>query len=218
MKTTAPGSGSDIIRITPEQRISRRQVDKFAERRAELGVAALRTLGELGYARTSLREIAQHSGFSHGVLHYYFRDKFELISYCVRQYKAQCATRYDEIVARSTTAEELLDGFTTTLVATMRDDAPMHRLWYDLRAQAMFGESFRDDVVAIDASLESMIWRVVTRYCQLSGRTIMTSSPLTFALVDGVFQQALLRELRGDERAARDLVAGVVNVLDRLLD
>ena len=66
-------------------RVARRRVDKFAERRAQLAVAALQTLAELGYARTSLRDIAQNSEFSHGVLHYYFSDKFELITFCVRQ-------------------------------------------------------------------------------------------------------------------------------------
>src|SRR6201996_8697342 len=74
-------------------RVARRQVDKFAERRGQLAPAALQTLAELGYARTSLRDIAQNSEFSHGVLHYYFSDKFELITYCVRQYKAECVTR-----------------------------------------------------------------------------------------------------------------------------
>jgi AcrR family transcriptional regulator len=36
----------------------RRPVDQFEDRRRELAAAALQTLGELGYARTSLREIA----------------------------------------------------------------------------------------------------------------------------------------------------------------
>ncbi len=73
------------------------RVDKFAGRREELAAAALKTLSELGYAKTSLREIAQNSDFSHGMLHYYFRDKIELITYCVRQYKTECITRYDKI-------------------------------------------------------------------------------------------------------------------------
>jgi hypothetical protein len=60
-------------------RANRPSVDKFGERRAELAEAALVTLSELGYARTSLREIAQNSVFSHGVLHYYFNDKIDLI-------------------------------------------------------------------------------------------------------------------------------------------
>ncbi len=82
-----------------QTRVARRQVDKFAERRDQLAAAALQTLAELGYARTSLRDIAQNSEFSHGVLHYYFSDKIELITYCVRQYKAECVKRYDSIVA-----------------------------------------------------------------------------------------------------------------------
>ena len=82
-------------------------MDKFAERRDQLAAAALQTLAEHGYVNTSLRDIAQHSEFSHGVLHYYFADKFELITYCVRQYKAECVTRYDAIVATATAADEL---------------------------------------------------------------------------------------------------------------
>jgi len=89
------------------ERVSRRHVDKFAERRAQLADSALRTLSELGYARTSLREIAQNSEFSHGVLHYYFSDKVDLITHCVRQYKAHCVTRYDQIVATSRSADAL---------------------------------------------------------------------------------------------------------------
>ena len=45
---------------------------KYDERRTQLAESALATLGELGYARTSLREIAQNCAFSHGVVHYYF--------------------------------------------------------------------------------------------------------------------------------------------------
>src|ERR1700754_5150565 len=93
--------------MTAPARTRRSPADKFEERRRELAVAALQTLGELGYARTSLREIAVNSPYSHGVVHYYFADKIELITYCVRQYKADCVTRYDDIVAEAQSAEEL---------------------------------------------------------------------------------------------------------------
>ena len=88
--------------VTKLDRIPRRRVDKFAERRAELAEAALQTLSALGYARTSLREIAQNSEFSHGVLHYYFSDKVDLILCSVRQYKSRCVKRYDEVTATAT--------------------------------------------------------------------------------------------------------------------
>lgn len=173
------------------------RVDKFEERRRELADAALRTLSELGYARTSLREIAQHTSFSHGVLHYYFRDKVELITYCVRRYKAVCVLRYDEVIATSRTGEELSAGFADAMAATLVADATMHRLWYDLRSQALFEDAFRDDVREIDAILEDMITRVVGRYAELAGGVPVLPFPAAYACFDGLFQQALMRQLSG---------------------
>ena len=200
-----------------EDRISRRRVDKFAERRAQLAGAALRTLAELGYARTSLREIAQNSEFSHGVLHYYFRDKVELITHCVRQYKAECVTRYDEIVADARTAEELKLGFGAAMAGTLRADARLHRLWYDLRNQSLFEESFRADVLEIDESLERMIWRVVSRFGELAGVPPTVEPGVAYAIFDGLFQQGLLRYLAGSDEAADDLQTNVEQILGTLI-
>ena len=180
------------------------------ERRRELATAALQTLGELGYARTSLREIAVNSPYSHGVVHYYFADKVDLITYCVRQYKAECVTRYDDIVERALTADGLALDFADALVATLVEDAPMHRLWYDLRSQALFEASFRADVLEIDEALERMVWQVVSRYAELRGAPVIMPSARAYALLDGLFEQALLRHLAGTEH---DLRAGALQVL-----
>ena len=201
---------------TNRERVSRRQVDKFAERRAQLADAALQTLAELGYARTSLREIAQNSPFSHGVLHYYFSDKQDLIMHCVRQYEAACVTRYDEIVAAASSAAELKREFSTAMAHTLRSDAPMHRLWYDLRNQSLFEDSFRADVLEIDQRREAMIWRVVSRYAELAQISVTLSRAAVYAILDGLFQQALLHFLAGNADAAEDLRANVVRVLATL--
>src|SRR5579871_1458972 len=202
--------------VTKLARVPRQPVDKFAERRAELAEATLQTLSELGYARTSLREIAQNTAFSHGVLHYYFTDKQDLITHCVRQYEAACVTRYDEIVAAATSADQLKREFSEAMAQTLRTDAPMHRLWYDLRNQSLFEESFRADVLEIDQRREEMIWRVLSRYAEFAGITVAVSPGMAYAMLDGLFQQALLHQLAGDEQAADDLAANVVRVLDTL--
>ncbi|TNC22724.1 TetR/AcrR family transcriptional regulator [Amycolatopsis alkalitolerans] len=194
-------------------RISRRQVDKFEERRRLLADGALQTLAERGYARTSLREIAQNTEFSHGTLHYYFRDKVELITYCVRQYKAHCVQRYDGIVDTAEIPEQLAHEFAEAMAGTLEEEAYMHRLWYDLRSQSLFEESFRADVAEIDDSLERMIWRIVSRYAELAGREPSCSSPMAYACLDGLFQQALLKFLSGSELALDDLRTGVRHLL-----
>ena len=202
--------------MPPMDRISRAQVDKFSQRRAELGEAALQTLASLGYARTSLREIAQNSEFSHGVLHYYFKDKLDLILCSVRQYKARCVQRYDQVTAESTSFDELMDGFLAALGETVRSEASLHRLWYDLRAQALFEEAFRADVAAIDKSLENMVWRIMSRFSELAEAPLALSPSVLYALFDGLFQQYLLRHLSGDEDAVEALRADARTAIDTL--
>jgi TetR/AcrR family transcriptional regulator, transcriptional repressor of bet genes len=129
---------------------------------------------------------------SHGVVHYYFSDKLELVIYSVRHYKARCVTRYDAVVSDSTTPDELVGAFAAKLIETIRDEAPMHRLWYDLRTQSMFEEPLRAAVTEIDRTLQDMIWRVVTRYAELAGRPPAVEPATAYGMLDGLFQQALL--------------------------
>jgi len=188
-------------------------VDKFTARRVELAEAALETLAELGYARTSLREIAQNSKFTHGVFHYYFSDKVDLICFCVRHYKAKCVTRYDQAVATAQTREALLDGFLEKLGETILNEGPMLRLWYDLRTQALFEDAFREDVVEIDQSLEAMIWRIAARFAELGNRHPTLSPRALYALFDGLFQRCLLKHLSGDPTAIPTLLDDVKALL-----
>ncbi len=194
----------------------RRGEGTYDERRDALAASALLTLGELGYARTSLRDIAANSEFSHGVVHYYFRDKTELIVYCVRYYKATCVRRYDDVIEQSDSVQALADAFAAKLAETLVDDAAMHRLWYDLRTQSMFEEPLREAVLGIDATLEDMIWRVVERYAELSGRTPTVTSRTAYVMLDGVFESALLYHLSGRAEAVEELQQRVLDIVPRL--
>ncbi|WP_308121374.1 TetR/AcrR family transcriptional regulator [Paractinoplanes bogorensis] len=191
--------------------------NKTDRRRDELAESALLTLGEMGYARASLREIAGNSPFSHGVVHYYFQDKLELVIYSVRYYKARCVTRYDGVVADSTTPDELLEAFAAKLAETIRDEAPMHRLWYDLRTQSLFEQPLRDAITEIDGTLEAMIWRVVDRYATLAGRPPSVPRAVAYGMLDGLFQQALLAHAAHGAAALDGLAAQIRTVLPLLL-
>lgn len=186
---------------TTAARAVRSQADKFAARRAMLASSALSTLAERGFAGTGLRDIAHNSTLSHGSLHYYFEDKDDLVAEAVWHFKSACARRYDEILASATDGAELLSRVAETMTATVRDDAASHRLWYDLRVQALFGRGFGDTIVRIDELLETMVWSIVQRYAELVGRPPLLAPGLAYAMVDGLFQNELIRYLRGDTGA-----------------
>jgi len=202
-----------MSRVIPSARSRRPPVDKYDDRRNELAESALMTLGELGYARTSLRDIASNSPFSHGVLHYYFADKLELVLYSVRYYKQRCITRYDGVLATATTDQELLHGFAARLAETIVEETPMHRLWYDLRVESMFDDRLREVVLEIDAALEELIWRVVTRYAELAGRDVALDPTSAYSVLDGLFQAAVLAHVTGNPRALPILVDQVRTLL-----
>jgi hypothetical protein len=61
-----------------------------------------------------------------------------------------------------------------------------------------------------------MIWRVISRYASFGGFEVALSPGASYAILDGLFQQALLHHLAGNQGAAEDLRANVVRVLDSL--
>jgi len=192
--------------VSVDQRARR---DQFAE-------SALVTLGELGYARASIGDIVDNSEFSLEAVRDFFDDKIDLVVYCVQYYKARCVHRYDGVLADATTPEELIEGFAAKLGETIRDEAPMHRLWYDLRSQSMFEPRLREAVNMINRTLEEMVWRVVDRYAELAGRPLIArNSSAVYGMLDGLFQQTLLAYTDGEETL--DLLADEVRELMPLL-
>ncbi|MGH3691480.1 MAG: TetR/AcrR family transcriptional regulator [Microbacterium sp.] len=187
--------------------------DKFAARRRELADAALAAIAERGFARTGLRDVAAHTDLSHGLLHYYFEDKDDLIGQAIWQYKSECARRYDPIVESSQTGSELAERFGAEMAATLRDEADMHRLWYDLRNQALFDAGFRDTIISIDALLSDMVWAVVERFSALEGRVPVVDPSSAYALFDGIFLNALIAYLRGDLEAVEHLRLASIRLL-----
>ncbi len=191
--------------------------ERTDSRRIQLADAALQTLSERGFARTSVRDIEEGSDSSHGTLSYYFKDKSELVLYCIKRYKTRCATRYDYVIATAQTPEEMLDGFAAKLVESLVEEGRFHRLWYDVRTQGMYLPDYQPDVLAIDALLEDMTWRVVSRYAELCERPVGLPSKVIYGCLDGVFQKALLDFLAGRDGVPEELGATAKGALPLFL-
>jgi len=125
--------------------------------------------------------------------------------------------RYDAVTTSATSYDELLDGFVAALGDTLRNEASLHRLWYDLRAQSLFEAAFRADVAEIDKSLEKMIWRVLSRFAEITGAPVRAPSSVAYAMFDGLFQQGLLKHLSGDRKAVATMQAHVRLVVSQLV-
>jgi AcrR family transcriptional regulator len=190
---------------------------RSADRRAELAQAALEVLSESGYARTGVRDIAQRSASSHGVLHYYYKDKSALILEAVRLFKTTCVDRYDAALEGVITPEGVLAVLGERLTHSVEVDGQAHRLWYDVRTQGWFGTVDRAELAEVDALLEAMVLRFLDAYARLAGVRLRVEGATAYALVDGLFQRALQDHFQGDPYAARTMLARLREALPLLV-
>ncbi|MCP5072319.1 MAG: TetR/AcrR family transcriptional regulator [Rhodobacteraceae bacterium] len=172
---------------------------KRSKRKEELADFAIDALKQLGYARTSLRDIAEHSGVSVGTLHYYFEDKVDLISFCVRKYKEDFIAEMDNILLGSLDSNAIVEGFASGLAYSVRNDSETHRLWYDIRTQAMFEEEFHEVVGEIENGLIDLVRRLMKRL-DMPEEVVLP----VYMNLDGAFRYYLQRYLIGEETAVED--------------
>lgn len=188
-----------MTKLDKINRLADRADAKMARRtqkKDELADSAIAALEQLGYARTSLRDIAELSGVAVGTLHYYFEDKVDLITYCVRRYKARFVADMQSILAADIAPEQLADRFIKGLSLSIRHDAETHRLWYDIRAQAMFDPAFHE----IGADIENGLTDLVAEFLSLTGQNGVTA-PTAYLMIDAAFRFHLQQFLSGDKSA-----------------
>ena len=195
-------------------RLSGARGKKFAARRQALAAQATSGLAELGFARASMRELAQHCEISLGVLHYYFDDKDDLVMCCVRQYKDHFVDRYNAIVIDGSSGPELKSRISGALSNSLRESAVMHRLWYDLRTQALFDDRFAVSINEIDDSLAGLAWKAVIAYAELTESAVTVSPAIVYATADGLFHRALRDLITGNTDAPQRLAHEIESALD----
>ncbi|MFP7571691.1 TetR/AcrR family transcriptional regulator [Marivita sp. S2033] len=186
----------------PIGKLALRTATKGAKREAkkrELAESAIEALKRYGYANTTLRDIAAESDFSLGMLHYYFENKEELLIYCVRLYKEASTADISARIAGADTRDSLFRAFAEGLAASIVEDAETHRLWYDIRNQALFDPVFQPVVAEIEASLVGLFTRIADDH---------TDGPMIqvlYGAVDGVFRHLLVRQLMDNPRSTAEL-------------
>ncbi|HEY8711169.1 MAG TPA: TetR/AcrR family transcriptional regulator [Burkholderiaceae bacterium] len=193
---------------------------KQSDKKLELARHALSSLAELGFARINLREIAARSGVSLGVIHYYFEDKNELLICCVGLYKDDFIQMLDERIASAQSAGTLVSQFAGALEQAVAEQSHVHRLWYDVRAQALFDASFGPVVGDLEHRMVGVVQRLLDRVRALGGR-FDPGGPAdatgAYVAIDGWFRYFLQQHIGGDTRASALLRRRVEQTL-RLAD
>lgn len=190
-----------------------RKYAKRDEKKRQIAESALKALKELGYANTSLRDIAAKSAMSLGMLHYYFEDRSDLIIYCVTIYKTEFVRRISDALETAEGRDQVITAFANALVTSIVDDEMTHRLWYDIRTQAMFDETFRPVVAEIEALLIGIVRTAYVR----AGHAVPEQIDIHYALLDGAFRFLMQGQIGDDPRSRQELTTTFHGLLEQFL-
>ncbi|TWE10414.1 TetR/AcrR family transcriptional regulator [Rudaeicoccus suwonensis] len=197
-----------------EQGLSgRRRVSTDQEhRRHDLAVAAVETWSEHGYAHVSVRNVAKRTRFSHGMVHYYFASKDELVAECVEI--ARQGTQIDAggAIEAASDVAGVTAALTDALCASLAESANLHRIRYDLRNQSLFDEELREHSEMLQKPWEDALARMHARLAEL-GADESIPAWIMDAQIDGMFQRAVRKQTIGDSNVSDELKNDLQSVL-----
>lgn len=196
-KSTQP---EQVTGVTRKQKTSARD-----DRKTELIQHAMDCLSEKGYAQTTLRDIAAASGMSLGRLYYYFESKEELITLVVSHYKEEFIVSMMSAFESADTVEQMLEQVIDEYVRTIRNSAKTHRLWYDIRLQALFDEKFREVVEPIQAELRDYVPQLLQKMSEALGDVEIegVDTEALYLMLDALFFRALQDDVTDNKLACR---------------
>ncbi|NLJ74208.1 MAG: TetR/AcrR family transcriptional regulator [Firmicutes bacterium] len=119
--------------------------------------AAYHCIAKDGYARTSLRQIAQEAGVAVSQISYHYTNKEGLLLAVV----ARAAQNYHEymkgFMKEGMTPQEKGEQFITLFQEVLQTDPELFRVLYDLAGLALWSEPFRDRVRDVFAGITEQI-------------------------------------------------------------
>lgn len=183
----------------------RNSSDKQADKKRELALHTLSALAELGFARVNLREVAARSGTSLGSIHYYFEDKTELLIYCIRLYKDGFIRHLEALIDSADDLADLVNRLPEALARAVEEDGHTHRLWYDVRAQALFDPAFQPVVDEIERRLLGVVEQFLAKARALGLEQAPSDALGMYLNLDGMFRYFLQQRLAGNGEASTTL-------------
>lgn len=171
---------------------------KSAEKKHALAMHAISSLAELGFARINLRDVAKRSGVSLGVIHYYFESKTELLIYCVGMYKEDFIVGLNGLITQARQLDVLCVSVADYLADTIDRHAQIHRLWYDVRAQAQFDQAFQPAVEEVEHALIGVFSHLLVKLQELEADADGIDPLKLYVTLDGWFRYYLQRKLMGE--------------------
>jgi AcrR family transcriptional regulator len=140
-------------------------------RRAQLTRAAYKVVGQKGYYDFTIRDIAREAGLSTGLVHYYFKNKEDLLLNLLKEINRNMLIILNKAIGASEDPQEKLNIFMNQAFNVVRNEKDYFYIVIDFwtqvnknermkRANTKLFKSYRDEISKIlEEGMESGVFR-----------------------------------------------------------
>lgn len=129
-------------------------------RRGQLTRAAYKVVGQKGYYDFTIRDIAREAGLSTGLVHYYFKNKEDLLLNLLKEINANMTIILNRAISKSDDPREKLNIFMTQAFDLVKTEKDYFYIVIDFwsqvnkndrmkRANTKLFKSYRDEIIKI---------------------------------------------------------------------
>ena len=113
-------------------------------------IAAARTvLARQGFAGTTISLVAGEAGVSRGLLHYYFKNKEELLARVIQENMATSISKIKEILVASDSTQDFAHKLVEALRTTFKTDPDFFNLFFEAYAVARYSSAMEVELQAL---------------------------------------------------------------------
>lgn len=102
------------------------------ERRDQITWALFDCLAERGHEKVTIKEIAKKAGLPPGVIHYYFKNKDEIVTSLANAIIQKYSAKLQNSIKKATTPEQQMEYAVDTIINEFVFDLPINQVLYNL--------------------------------------------------------------------------------------
>jgi DNA-binding transcriptional regulator YbjK len=114
------------------------------ERRKQILQALYECLAEKGHERVTIKKIAQRAGLPHGVIHYYFTDKDEIIAELIKSLQSSYYDQWEKLLSAISGDSRKIPAAIDFLAKFMVLNPGLNRVLYNLVQMGFEKKPVRD--------------------------------------------------------------------------
>lgn len=182
------------------------------EKRQQIVQALYVCLSQNGHERATIKGIAEKAGLPHGVIHYYFKSKDEIVSQLMTSMREHYGTLWGERVLAVPTGSERVGAGIDFLVDEMILDAGLNRVLYNLVQMGFERREVRHELRHAYCYYREQL--AAAFFPSLSANRRQTAASAVLAAVEGLALQWMIET---DVFSRKQIVAIVAAIVSKFL-